>query len=449
MPELRFRFDEVDQTIPSVKDMPLLKEWVEQVEKKRGRPLAGVTALLIQHQLANQVPQVEALIRLGLDPADIHWLDIPYTANRAVRRALLDLEIPDRNLRVHRYRVLEPYAPYQLRRTQELVRDFLADPPDRLLVLDDGAYFLDAAASFRRRLPRVAVVEQTTRGLIKIDSKAALRLYEREIPIVNVATSEPKQTLEPPFIGRAVCRSLREGMERNGFHLSPMDRCLLFGYGAIGEQVARFLVETCGCTPEQVHVADPKPGRQDEARARKHAIWNPSDLDSRYKLVVGASGVASFGIGDYVYLEPNALLASASSGSVELSRRDFIDLAVTSGIDDIAIDRQSLCEDEIHSDLAIDLVDRRAIFLNAGFPVNFDGRIQCVPSFYIQPTPTMMVQGSLQAVRAMDVGETGRLDLDSDFGNWLDQRFRELLGPDAQVLPERRVGRQPAGGEIE
>ena len=86
----------------------------------------------------------------------------------------------------------------------------------------------------------------------------------------------------------------------------------------------------------------------------------------------------------------------------------------------------------------VDLVDRRAVFLNAGFPVNFDGRVQCVPSFYIQPTPTMMVEGSLQAVRAMDAGQTGRLELDKDFTDWLDPRFRELLGPDARILPERR-----------
>jgi hypothetical protein len=39
-------------------DMPLLEQLV--LRHKAARPLQGVTALLIQHQLGNQAPQIES-----------------------------------------------------------------------------------------------------------------------------------------------------------------------------------------------------------------------------------------------------------------------------------------------------------------------------------------------------------------------------------------------------
>src|SRR5207253_1431004 len=145
-----------------------LAEFVRR--RKASQPLRGTTALLIQHQLCNQAPQVEALVALGLEPSKILWLDIPYTASPRFRRVVRDrLKIPKQNFVVHRYRVLEPYSTYQLRRAQELVRLLLRRRPKRLLVLDDGAYFLEAAVGFRERLHNLSVVEQTTRGLIKME----------------------------------------------------------------------------------------------------------------------------------------------------------------------------------------------------------------------------------------------------------------------------------------
>jgi len=49
------------------------------------------------------------------------------------------------------------------------------------------------------------------------------------------------------------------------------------------------------------------------------------------------------------------------------------------------------------ADLRFNFVDREATFVNAGFPVNFDGRVNCVPAHYIQPTPTMMCAAAVQA----------------------------------------------------
>src|SRR5262249_6663488 len=98
----------------------------------------------------------------------------------------------------------------------------------------------------------------------------------------------------------------------------------------------------------------------------------------------------SFHSGDYVFLEDGAVLASATSGTVELSREDSIELADAVPDDDILIDRTDLNEEHVHSELDFHFVDRDATFLNGGFPANFDGRVNCIPPTTSSRTPTMM-----------------------------------------------------------
>ncbi len=419
--------------------MPLLDRWLEGILPKK--PLADATALFIQHQFGNQVPQARALLELGLAPERVFWIDVPYTSNARVRDALEGLGIPRENLIVsHDYHLLDAYAPYQRRRVQFQIRRFLDDPPGRLLVLDDGAYFLEAAACFKRKLPHAAIVEQTTRGLIKMESNAAMRRIARDFPIVNVARSAPKKTLEPPFIGQAVCRHLETSLK--GFLPAAAGRrCLILGFGAIGSQVARFSAESLGFEPGCIHVYDPDPVRLDAARSQGFAKWDREDLETRFHLVVGCSGRSSFTAHDYVYLEDGAVLASASSGTVELSREGFIELADSSDLDDIAVDRRGLDPTDVHSDLRFQLVDREAVFLNGGFPVNFDGSVNCIPTRYMQPTATMMTAAAVQTVSSSC---TGLVELEKGFCSWLDRQFRVELGGEAEhwlppPCPARKV----------
>ena len=407
--------------------MPLLDEWLAHAAPSR--PLAGVTLLLIQHQLGNHVPQARALLELGVAPRDLHWIDIPYTATPAVRDHLIRLGIPRENFVVGDYGLLDAYATHQRKKVQSVYRRLLEQPPRRLVVLDDGSYFLEAMASFKARLPSVAIVEQTTRGLIKIEDDAALELESRRVPIINVARSDPKMRLEPPFIGYAVCDALRR---RIGSRLVPRpnDRALVVGFGAIGRQVAAFLAATLGFAARRVHVHDVDEKRQAAAAVLGHPPWDRRDFEQRFRLVVGCSGRASFRVGDHVYLEDGALLASASSGSVELSREEFIELAQADPDDDIHVVGSG--GSAVHGDLHFTFRDRTATFVNAGFPVNFDGRVNCVPSHYIQPTPTMMCAAALQAAGATVPGVQS---LEAKFGGWLEARFRELLGSECDLLP--------------
>jgi S-adenosylhomocysteine hydrolase len=422
-------FLEPDQEIPF--HMPILDRWVD--ECCTGTPLAGVTALFIQHQFGNQLPQTRAMLKLGLEPGRLIWLDVPYSSNAEVREKLVDIGVPRRNLVTARdYLVLEAYAPYQRRRVQALIRDLLDDPPERLLVLDDGAYFLEAASCFKDRLPSVAVVEQTTRGIIKLEKSAALSEYSKTIPVVDVARSIPKSTLEPPFIGYSVCAALLRRLG-NQFPSAGNRRCLVLGLGAIGSQVARFTANYLGFDSDHIHVFDPIEERMRGFLEKGFAIWEKEDRSTRFDLVIGCTGQASFGVQDYIYLNDGAILASASSGSVELSREDFIELADSSKIDDIKILRRGLDEENIHSDLRFQMVDREVTFLNGGFPVNFSGRVNCVPTRYMQPTATMMVSAAVQAISCESKGP---VKLSPDFSTWIDREFRAELGDDAHRFLE-------------
>jgi len=329
--------------------VPLLDAWLAR--QSGARPLAGMSALLVQHQLDNQVPMVAALASL---------------------------------------------AP--------------------------------------KRWPKsVAIVEQTTRGFIKLERDASLRHAAGAVSLIDVARSSCKRMLEPPFIGMAVCAALQPHLRRH-FGASFTGRCLVLGYGAIGEQVATFLRHHFAMSHDRVFVHDPSAAPAALARARGFPAWDREDFGTRFDVVVGCSGQASFTTGDAVYLEDGALLASASSGAVEMSRQEFIEWADASPSDDVGVLRAGLDEADLHADIRLRLVDRTVTFVNGGFPVNFNGRLTVCPSRLIQPTPTMMVAAAVQAAGALRAGQLGVQALDPPFCDWVDTSFRALLGEQASWL---------------
>jgi S-adenosylhomocysteine hydrolase len=409
---------------PIPERLPLLDALVAQQAGER--PLEGAHAVLIQHQLGALVPTTQALFDLGLDPRRTHVLDIPYTANETVRSALEALGIPARNFAPSNYNLELAYAAYQRRRVQDLALRLRAvlEPGAPLLVLDDGAYFAEAMSCFAEPLPNVRVVEQTTRGLIKLASDPALAAYAAGIPIVDVAGSRPKSRFEGPEVGVAICESLHAQLDGKApFRGGDV---LVLGYGTIGRAVASSLTGA-GVHAGRIFVSDPSPAARRAAVRAGHGIWSRAEA-RRFSLVVGCSGTTSFSIGDRVYLDDGAVLASASSGSAELSRELFIELADTHPSDDIyVVDRESLPRRSIHDAIEIHLVDRRVRFLNGGFPVNFDGSVNSVPPELIQVTHALQVGGAIQALRAE---QSGLLPLDRALCRWVERTFPKLAAVD-------------------
>jgi hypothetical protein len=239
--------------------------------------------------------------------------------------------------------------------------------------------------------------------------------------------------LEPPFIGLDVCASLRKKID---LHLGGRvkGKCLVLGYGSIGEQIAEFFFGCLNIGKNNIYVYDTDKRRRNIARKAGFSIWDKGDLHSKFRLVIGCSGTSSFSAGDRIYLEDGAVLASASSGSVELSKEEFIDLADTSPVDDIRIMGKRRLQNDCHRDIEFRFAGSRATFLNGGFPINFDGRVSTIPWRHIQITPTLMIAGAVQGVLA---DRPGIIELCPFLCAWIDTRFRELIGQESIILKKR------------
>jgi len=416
---------EVPQEVPD--GLPLLDAFVEEGPGD-GYRLSATAAVLIQHQLGSIVPMTRALLSLGLDPGNLYWVDIPYSANRRVAERLVELGIPSENFAPADYDLEKPYAGYQLTRVTRLVRRLQQrlGPDDRLLVLDDGAYFIESACCFAADFPHLALVEQTRRGMLKLRANPAAWDYAERNSLINVAEARPKLTIEPPFIATSIIRALLNEVanEQDFVAEGPI---LILGYGAIGRAVAEAIVRDLGVAPADVHVRDPSPTALARAQEEGFTAWDVTVARRpRYRLVLGCSGTTSFGVSDRVYLEDGAILASASSGSAELSREQFVELAEAHAEDDIFIyDRETLSSRSVHSPIRFRLVDRDAVFLNGGFPINFDGRVNCVPFHHIQLTRALMLAGAIQA----DEGRArGIQPLAAELSDWVTERYTALTG---------------------
>jgi adenosylhomocysteinase len=410
------------QTIPE--RLPLLDALVARHGERQ--PLHDVHAGLIQHQTGSTVCMVQALFALGLEPTQTFFVDIPYSANGEVREALERLGIPNGHFADGIYDLAQPYAQFQRRRVQDVAARVFGQlqPDDVLVVLDDGAYFVEAASCFAHRFGDLRVVEQTTRGIIKLDSDAAMRHYISDVPVVDVARSDPKRRLEGPWIGEVVCQALLRQLG-DQFAVGAGQRALVAGYGVVGQAVAASLVSELGIEPSRVHVSDPSPDAQSVAIKHGFTLWDrESAAPTQFKLVVGCSGRASFGIGDRVFLEDGAVLASASSGSGECSREEFVELAETHPSDHVTVlDPKTLATRSIHDPIDILLVDRTVRFLNGGFPVNFDGRVNCVAPERIQVTHALMIGAVLQAVKST---KRGIIPLSPDICAWVKRTYEEM-----------------------
>jgi hypothetical protein len=129
------------------------------------------------------------------------------------------------------------------------------------------------------------------------------------------------------------------------------------------------------------------------------APWERSNFDHEFEMVIGCTGTLSFDAWNFVHLKSGALLVNASSGTADLLREGYVALAETSPSDAIrVIDKDTLHERDIHSDIGFHMMGRDVILANGGFPINFDGRLDRIPPEDIQLTVALMVEAAVQAV---------------------------------------------------
>lgn len=433
--------DRIPDEIPE--KLPLLNCFRKK-HPREPKALADVEVLLIQHHLAPFVCRLEAMFAEGLKPERTWMVDIPYSTNETVRTEILDrFGIPRTNTSAPFRDPVAPYAVVQLHRVREIVQHLAGSiKGSRLLVVDDGAYFIRALKDLVAQDPEFAkvfrgrthIVEQTTRGhryFREPEHAAYRRLAEETLvaPVVSVAKAKTKEEFESPFIGAAAARSLKRALTSEGLDLENLGRVGIVGFGPVGRSVFEALSAlghrgkiTVIDKDEQKHQLIRRLGG-----SPRKALQKRLQRERRYQLLVGCTGYASFGVKDWELLADNAYLVSASSAAVEFNRKQFVDLADLYPDDEIEIiDRDETMKGGIRSPLRIrnTRTDRQVSFLHASFPINFDGRMECLPPWAIQATHNLLYAAGYQALEAQRPGFS---DLDEDVDNEINARARRFL----------------------
>ena len=171
------------------------------------------------------------------------------------------------------------------------------------------------------------------------------------------------------------------------------DSALVLGYGTVGQASVHALEEEL-IDRSRIHVVDPDPVCRRIAAAEGHPVSEalPRGLKQRFGLVLGCAGRTSFRPSDRHLLQDEALLVSGSSASVEFGRENFVYAADEQHDDEFELlgDRADLFGD-IHADLTFGFEGgNRFTLLNAGFPINFTGKLAHLPTEAIEPTHCLL-----------------------------------------------------------
>ena len=410
--------------------LPLLEEFRKQ--RLNVRTLDGVEALFIQHHLGPLVPRLRTMIDDDLAVERCWLVDIPYSTNERVRDHIRSM-VGKEQMAVPMNDPLEPYAERQRQRVEHIVRGLAArEGWRRLLVVDDGAYFIRLLQSLRSSDPdlvnafkgRVHIVEQTTRGHRYLESKKYQEMAAvLEAPIVSVARCKTKIEFESPFIGASTVRALKNALAEEGVLERGLGRVAIIGFGPVGQSVFDVLKNVPHEGPIDIVEIDEK----------KYAMIKPPyaratrslPRTEAYNLVVGCTGYTSFDLSARFCLAPNAHLVSTSSAAIEFNREGFIELANALPDDEIEIlEPEETRASGIHATIRMRDHERQFAFLHAGFPVNFDGEIECVPARFIQATHTLLYSAAHQVLRSSG---SGMVPIDCDDDEWiLREAFRHI-----------------------
>jgi S-adenosylhomocysteine hydrolase len=361
--------------------LPLLDERVKALGGER--PLAGYRALCVQHVLGNTMPLFDALERAGILASEISVVGRGYSDNVVARafgsaRGYRMYETPE--LPLGQY---EGAMRRHLRQVlTQAIREAEASGRPILLIDDGGMAVKLVNTEFRRYAHLFRCVEQTSRGITEIKSVAG----GLATPVVNVARAEAKMR-EAPFVAEAVSRSLLRDLELCGFGALDGRRVTVFGYGVIGEQVARKLAERGAI----VTVIEPDAAKLARAAERFTAHATPEGLEAA-ELVVGCSGYRSLGPAELSRMRDGVFVASCSSAEIEVDTQYL----AGSAAGHVLPARGGSGSNHLNLQFRVD--GRRINLLNQGRPINFDGQINSLAPADVQLTLGLLFEAALQSV---------------------------------------------------
>lgn len=432
-------------------DLPLLSTIVKKVQHEK--PLENYTVWNIQHELGDVTAQIEALLVLGASPSNIYFLPPPYAHRKDFEQFANDhFQMPLENF-FHDafYCLMYDYEKYRLAQVLfELNRlmsiETKKQKPEqmKLLVLDSGGCFSEALATLYEiddgkldpnelvaNLPaslkleksdaslllsllksiEIGIVEKTSRGLFKYCDQPNIEKALNRIgtSFIDVASSEPKRTVEPSLIAEAclsmLCYLFNDAPESLRIPKeSYLQNCLLLGYGTIGQAIAHALRsddELNTCFKGSIRVWDQDASKRLLAQSQGFEIFDDWDGKEEFDYVIGCTGRRSFPISSFSLLRNNAYLISVSSGTIEFPFHEMVQHALSDSETSLSTNQiDDLKNEDIHRNIEF-LIDggRKITVVNGGMPITFLGLLNPILPEKFDVTISCMIAASIQAVK--------------------------------------------------
>lgn len=382
---------------------------------KHSKPLKGWTIIGVQHLLPSTGDLLRAFADSGASPQNIMMNGKVYSANPFV---VEELQQDGFQIRDVDYRNAGggSHHTHHLESNDAALKTFLQGKlrflpeGNRLLLIDDGARMIKLIHEhFPEYAHKIVAVEQTTKGLIEL---ATMKL---QCPVINVAGSWAKRSIEGPLIGYVVGQSVERKLSQlkhAGVHRSR--KVLILGYGAVGQEIARHFIRR----GYAVSVFDTAPDKAKEARKAGMTVFDSLDAAlPNGDIVISATGKTAIRAAEMLQLPDGALLFSAGSADTEFDPIMKQVFPRSKGDDTRIIDgnvshsfhsswiKLGNTDDSLHQDDVYYLPNGKQIFLaNNGFPINFSGDGLVDHPRYFQLTRGLLFAAAMQAVNTTTPG---------------------------------------------
>ncbi|MEU0479232.1 hypothetical protein ABZ260_08640 [Streptosporangium sp. NPDC006013] len=370
-------------------DFPVLAQTLSAAAKSNAAIFKGWHVVCVQHLHSSIVPLVDALLLGGAGVADVTVVGKSYsTRPRAVEG------LHERGVRVvDPQRMTDPRHSYEIELNRQ-VTTVLAELEstsvmERLLVLDEGAVATKALTRFPELARRSHVVEQTTRGARWVDQA------EVAFPVVDVARSDAKASLEGPLVARSMIEGLDTVLNELGITAT---RAGIVGYGRMGARLAGELVRRF-----DVLVHEKEPGYAESARTGGFALRDFDTLVREADILVGCTGGQILDSSFLTVPTHPILLVNGASSDIEFGLWEHRRAEAIVYGDDPARPWAN--------HYTIGSLPGQVTLAAGGFPVNFYGTGEPISAQRFQLTRSLMLAG---AVQSMELTRPGLVPLDPD-----------------------------------
>lgn len=319
---------------------------------KDKKGLENINIVACQHLLEPQLEMFKRFIAFGFLPENIYVIGKVYSTSTSV---LADFK----KLGVYVEQPIfdgESFDNHHCVSVRNFLQRIKKASTSSIIIIDDGAEVILQSQSILENI--LFGIEQTSAGFRKIDRVEVAF----EFPIINVARSTVKLREESPLIAQK-CWDIFESKVSIS---QPV--ILIVGLGAVGGAMSQLLEEK----GFQVHGFDKAHGHQNLLRHIREV---------KPDIIIGATGENILTKDEIVKLE-------------SMAQKKMIFFSVSSSDREFDISEFRKESFEIHKDIAFG----KLIFLNNGFPLNFQGARNANTPKEMEPTMALLLGSLLYGV---------------------------------------------------